>query len=460
VLSGPVDKTEAGAPLLALSPLHKEFSLSVSLIACFLLASVLGLIVFDCRRETLQLVSARNVFFLTMCLWYLAEPVLQPPAIHEYSYSESLSSLACVLLCFFNFFLGYHGLKLSRRDGKYLALAELDQPQFLWRAFWVASLIGFVPLMIVSRGNIWTIVEDAFYPKPRWSSLFQRGRYGDARDALLEMQMLLRAATPLAAAIIVGHGHKAWHRSLAGLLLVYMFARGLHDGSRLRLVEAVVPIAAAFFWWVPVRWKRAVLLLMLPVVLTVSLVWAAAAVRGRDEGRFAWRDAFSVQYVGFEMFRELLFLRRTVPATSPLQWGHTYYVQAINPVPRFLWTSKPIEDAGLQLAVLQKAVVDGEPKLTIAPGLIGEMYWNFGIPGIAILSALLGMILRWWDEVGFQARQSLPLYTVFASGLYIVFATGRSVNLSTAYGLLSLYGMVRLLSWWKARKATGSCALF
>jgi oligosaccharide repeat unit polymerase len=430
--------------------------LTASIVACFFLAGLLGLVAFDCRREVLQLVSARNVFLLTMCFWYLAETILQPSAIHEYSQTEAISALACVLLCLVTFGLAYQRLYLSRREGNDSALPELNQPQFLWHAFWVTALIGFVPLLVLSRGNIWTIFEDAFYPKPRWSSLFQRGRYGDGRDALLEMQMFLRAATPLAAAIVLGHGHKAWQRSLAGLLLIYMVARGLHDGSRFRLVEAVVPIAAAFFWRVPFRWKRPALLLALPVVFTVSLVWAAAAVRGRDEGRFAWRDAFSVQYVGFEMFRELLFLRRTVPNTSPWQWGYTYYVQAINPIPRFLWTSKPIEDAGLQLAVLQKAVVDGEPKLTIAPGLIGEMYWNFGIPGIAILSALLGMILRWWDAVGIQARQSLPLYTVFASGLYVVFATGRSVNLSTAYGLLSLYATVKVLCWWKAREATGS----
>ncbi len=425
-------------------------------IAVTLLVIVVSLIACNCWDDVLRLVSARNVALITFCTWYLAEAVLRPSALLMYSQTETISGLASVALSVVAFVVGYERLRCRLFSLDPACGQALNDRQFLWHTFLMAAVIGFLPLVVLSRGNLWVIVEDAFAPKPRWSSLFQRGRYGDARDAFLELQMFLRAATPLAASILLGSGHKRFQRLVAAMLLIYLFSRGLHDGSRLRLLEVTLTISAAIFWRCSSQAKRWLLLMALPAFVAVNIFWAAAAVRGRDAGRFAWRDAFSVQYTGFEMFRELLFLRRTVPATSPWQWGYTYYVQAINPVPRFLWPSKPIEDAGLQLAVLQKAVVDGEPKLTIAPGLIGEMYWNYGLPGIAVLSAMLGMMLRWWDEVGFQARQSLPLYTVFASGLYVVFATGRSVNLSTVYGLLSLYATVKMVSWWKTREATGS----
>ncbi len=381
-----------------------------------------------------------------MGLWYLAEPLRSPAALQAYSQTELVSALASVCAALIAFLAGYEGWRRFCPSVSSLDLSALNNRTFLWHAFLVTTFLGFVPLLIISKGNVWTILEDAFFSRKRWTSLFQRGRYGDARDALLELQMFLRAATPLAAAILFGRGHRWFKRVAAASLLSYLLARGMHDGSRLKFLEVVVPASAAVFWCAPANQRKRVLLLTLPLFTAASIIWAAAAVQGRNAGNFRWRDAFSVRYVGFEMFRELLFLRRTVPETSPWQRGYTYYVQAINPIPRFLWPSKPIEDAGLQLAVLQNAVVNGEPKLTVAPGLIGEMYWNFGTIGIVGLSFLLGAVVAWWDLLLWKPDCPLPQFIVFSMGLVVVFATGRSINISNLYGLLALFGTMFLMS--------------
>lgn len=378
--------------------------------------------------------------------WYLAEAILCPVAIRSYSSREYLVALGSVAFCFLSFECGYRFLERRSKpnpdSGFFSGLANSD---VVWQSLLVCSLIGFLPLLVVSKGDLWLILVDAFEFRPRWSSVFQRGRYGDARDALLELQMFLRAATPLAAAILIGRSSTWLRRMFSAGLLAYLIARAFHDGSRLKLVEVLLPVAAATYWVCAVTVRRKLVVWMLPMALIIGFLWSAAAVQGRDAGRFRWSDAFTAQYTGFEMFRELLFLQREVRAHSPWQWGYTYYVQAVNPVPRILWPGKPVGDAGLQLAHLQKAVVNGEPMLTIAPGVIGEMYWNFGITGIVVLSALFGVACCWWDRLRVLGNQSLPIFAVFSSGLFIIFATGRSVNLSNLYGLVALWGTIHLV---------------
>ena len=166
----------------------------------------------------------------------------------------------------------------------------------------------------------------------------------------------------------------------------------------------------------------------------------------RNKGDFEWEKAADARYIVFEMFRELLFILNVVPRLADHQYGYTYYVQIVNPIPRFLWPNKPVGDAGLQLAKMQGGLsADEEASLTISPGLLGEMYWNFNFPGIIVLSAFAGYLAKSWDRVRPMAAQSILAFTVFAAGLAIIFMFGRSINMNTLYGLLALFGLLVLL---------------
>ncbi len=89
-------------------------------------------------------------------------------------------------------------------------------------------------------------------------------------------------------------------------------------------------------------------------------------------------------YVGNEMLQELAYIIDNVPERCDYQLGYSYYVQIVNPIPRFLWPGKPAIDSGLLMAQLKGEVNQtGEAYLTSSPGLLGEMYLNFGGWGIA-----------------------------------------------------------------------------
>jgi oligosaccharide repeat unit polymerase len=414
--------------------------------AYLLLVIIAGLIAFNCQRDVRQLVSARNVFLLTIMAWYLFEACLVPKELQKYDQAEYISALMCVVISVFSFLIGYSVTRGGVFDGIFSRLAGIDSPRLLWTVFLFALFIGFFPLFVIAKGNVLAILEDAFVPKSRWSGPFQRGRYGGARDAFLELQMFLRAAIPLAAAILVHVRQNSPRRFGAALFLTYAFARAFNSGTRSQVIEVFLPIAAAIYWRLPVALKKNAIVFGLPAIVVLALIWSAASVVTRNKGDFQWEKAANADYVGFEMFRELLFIRKTIPRLADHQYGYTYFVQIVNPVPRFLWPNKPAGDAGLQLAALQDAITaNGEAYLTVSPGLLGEMYWNFNIPGIVILSAFAGYLAKSWDRVRPMATQSILAFTVFAAGLAIIFMFGRSINMNTLYGMMALFGLLVLL---------------
>jgi oligosaccharide repeat unit polymerase len=77
------------------------------------------------------------------------------------------------------------------------------------------------------------------------------------------------------------------------------------------------------------------------------------------------------------------------PDASPYLYGSTYAAAVTAPVPRALWPEKPMTSPGVFTAAVWPRLwfVD---KTSIPPGLIGEMYMNFGVWGAFPLSFLLG----------------------------------------------------------------------
>lgn len=421
-------------------------SAGVSALPAFsLLIVVMGLIAIHCQRDIRQLVSARNVFLLTIMAWFLLEACLLPNAVLKYSQSAHLMGLISIFLCIASFLAAYHSAKGGLFDSTFKRLVSIESPRLIWGVFLFAVFVGFLPLMVIAKGNVLLILEDAFTSRGRWSSIFQRGRFGGVRDAFLELQLFQRAALPLAAAIMVQKKQGGFRKLVVVMFLTYMSARAINDGTRSKVIEIFLPLAAAIYWRFSSSLKRKALVFGLPALVLFGFLWSAASVIGRNEGRLDWEGALEADYVGFEMFRELLYLQKVVPAGAPFQWGHTYLVQIVNPIPRFLWPGKPTGDAGLLMAELQDTVAQGAD-LTVSPGLIGEMYWNGGIPGILMMSFLLGYLAKSWDRARPYAQQSILAFTVFAAGLAIIFVSGRSITTSTMYGMLGLFAILVLFS--------------
>ncbi len=68
-----------------------------------------------------------------------------------------------------------------------------------------------------------------------------------------------------------------------------------------------------------------------------------------------------------------------VPAPLQYQFGSTYLLWLIAPIPRQLWIEKPVVRVGqvVGMAAFERTA----DRTGVPPGLIGELYWNFGFLG-------------------------------------------------------------------------------
>jgi oligosaccharide repeat unit polymerase len=395
----------------------------------------------DLRR----LLSGRNVVLVGIGSWFLLEAITLPAGLAVYSQGEYTLGVVAVALATVAFLLGYHqtnGFSGFPRLGQ--VVRPLEDPALLWRLVATGAVVGFAPIVYFAGTDLITNFDSLLGMRKSWGGVLGRGRYGDARAALLMLEAFALGIAPFAA-ILLFDRRTPWLQRLVCLALVcWPVVRAFGTGTRSSLITAVVPVLAILYLKARPQTQRKLLILAL---LTVPLVYQlmAAIVVSRGEGEFSWESHKKAEYVGNEMFRELLFIRQKVPAQLDYQYGYVYYVQIVNPVPRFLWPEKPTLDTGLLMADLYGDVDErtGEAHLTVSPGLIGEMYLNFGWIGILGLSAFGGWLVRGWDRLAEQNADSLVTMVYYVGGLAVLFIMGRSFTMNMFYGLMSF----ALLAW-------------
>ncbi|MGH9444436.1 MAG: O-antigen polysaccharide polymerase Wzy, partial [Terriglobia bacterium] len=85
------------------------------------------------------------------------------------------------------------------------------------------------------------------------------------------------------------------------------------------------------------------------------------------------------------------------PSHAPFLAGYSFYGIAVNPIPRSLWPGKPI-GVGLLASILY----DHNSHNTLGLSLPGELYANFGIPGLLFGMFLFGVlaaaVYRWYER--------------------------------------------------------------
>jgi len=85
---------------------------------------------------------------------------------------------------------------------------------------------------------------------------------------------------------------------------------------------------------------------------------------------------------------EILFSR--VGTDTPFQHGHTLIDLAFAFIPRLVWEDRPGVSAG---QLFNHQVIRGEGDTDVSPSQLGELYWNFGWPGVVVGMTLFGALL-------------------------------------------------------------------
>ena len=115
------------------------------------------------------------------------------------------------------------------------------------------------------------------------------------------------------------------------------------------------------------------------------------------------------------------------PSDVPFQGGQTYAFVAVTLVPRFLWPDKPsVNDANRFYQTAYGLTAERQlGGVSIAVGVLGEAFINFGWPGVIGMMAAIGLLLGVFERT---------------------FGSGRSSVLCLAIGLTLLPGLVAVES--------------
>ena len=410
-----------------------------NLLAIVATAGLAACLAFDLRNGINRILTGRTAVLVSVFLWYMLEALRIPKDLERYSQGEYDAGLLAVAFSVAVFLGAYHVSRVPLIAPLARRLPMLDQPRALWLLVMGGMTIGIGSILLYNGFDVMELFEGLTGMRRRWTGL-GRGRYGSWSTIIYELQMFLQATVPIAVALAFMKRAPGLQRCVAGVFVLWMFVRAFWSGSRTPMLVIVLPLTAAIFFNASARWRRWLVVAGLPIALIGGYYWSAVIVAGRNAGNFDTAAAEKTDYVGFEMFRELLFVSHAVAEGMDLQLGYTYFTQLVNPIPRAIWPDKPVADAGLLLARAYGAVdKNGEPTMTVSPGFLGEAYLNFGLLGLVLVPALAGVLVRAWDELVPFATRSLPAFLIFAAGLATILASGRSFNFSNYYGLLALF---------------------
>lgn len=411
-------------------------------------ALVVGAIVADVHTDLRRLARARNVVLLGILAWFLLETVTLSPVLCQFSQETYDFGVICVLLSAASFLLGYHqtqGCKLV--DTIAGRVRCLDNPRVLWTVVVVCAVLGLAPVAYYSGLQLYELFKGILGMRRSWGGLLGRGRYGGFREAVLQLENFAFGVGPFAVILLLRRQSNLGQRILCAVIAVWPLLRAYGSGTRSTMIASLLPVLAILYYRSRPRVQRGMILAVLAMSPLIYL-FMAAIIGSRESGGLSWEAARKVDYVGSEMFQELAFIIQIVPDTVDYQWGYSYYVQLVNPIPRFLWPGKPTLDTGILMAQIKGAVdpTSGEVYLTNSPGLIGEMYLNFGLLGILVLSAFGGWLARGWDRIPQYHAGSLPTMVFYAAGLGAFFILGRSFTLNMFYGIGFLFAGITIIT--------------
>jgi oligosaccharide repeat unit polymerase len=405
-------------------------------------------LVADLRHDLRRLVQGRSIVLIGIFSWYLLESLTLSPAIYAYPQATYDYGILAVAAAIVAFLVGYHAtagcpwfLPMAAK------VSALDDPRMLWRVVALSAIVGFAPILFYSDFQLGDLLHGILGMRQTWAGLIARGRYGGLREALLQTENLVTGAGAFAVILLLARRSTLPQRVVCGVVTVWPILRGFGSGTRNALVLASLPILAVLYLRCRPALQRRLLLLGL-FVTPLAYMLMAAIVASRDSGRFSWEARQRASYVGNEMFQELLYISTHVPQRIPYQMGQSYLFQLCAPVPRFLWPGKPRMEVGVQMATWRGEIDrrTGMPYYTRSPGILGEMYLNFGFPGIVLLNALGGWLVRGWDRIRTVYDHSLPTMVFYLAGLGVLFFLGRSFTAQLLYPLAFFVLAVGMIS--------------
>jgi hypothetical protein len=367
---------------------------------------------------------ARIGFHLGMAAFFLSYPILSPSTTSDIpDLVRDITDLALLLTILgFEFAYSLFGVTRVRSGEGAISLSPrivrgLITLEVIGVGAWFLTVLDYalswqVPVfsvLLTMRGRIEGAVDDAATYLGYWQFFFSSG--------------IFLAST--AAAILLSSGWKMprGRRLVAWAILGACAAVGFLRGSRALFLYSVVPLAVTLWTVVAPRARSLARSTVVTAgVSCVVLTWGAmSAMRGGDvrEYQGGWEVMTPAYHVegAFNVYGALVEIVEAFPRTFPYEHGKSLVALFLGWVPRPLWPDKPYPFSLFATFIRGQTLEHRDA--SVAVGLTGEGYGNFGLAGAFLWGSLLGAACAWGDAAVARAR-TLPALRLQFAGIAAV----------------------------------------
>jgi hypothetical protein len=186
----------------------------------------------------------------------------------------------------------------------------------------------------------------------------------------------------------------------------------LRFGNKTPLFLAIaMPIIAYWYARRRLAWKTLLVVGVISVIFIFPLYYTVRNIKSRyysqaqriektldsvtmDKADIFARDALRTTARRFAIINSTATIVRDCGTRVEFAYGRTLYLGIVTTaIPRILWPNKPSTNIGLEVGkTFHMAGFSNYSQ--IAPSQIGELYWNFHVPGIVVGMFLIGVWLR------------------------------------------------------------------
>jgi len=184
--------------------------------------------------------------------------------------------------------------------------------------------------------------------------------------------------------------------------------------------------------------------------VTQALTYWSEALSGRRDFMESTSDAASRT----DLIHTFAHIYSLTPEVVPYRYGETYSYLAIAWIPRVIWPEKPIANQANNYYAIAYEISTEEGVKTSSFGatLIGEGFMNFGVVGVFMIMAFLGLITLLLEDVFAGSDSGAGGHAIFLA-IFVYFLNGIGTSAELLFGGL-LQNLVAscLLLWWVRAK--------
>jgi len=372
-------------------------------------------------------------FHAGLFTYFLSLPVLFPETIEPGLPDGVHQTIGWMLiLTIAGFEVGYRvKTVLLRERPRTTVAATLDYKQrrligillcaglFIWFLttidYSIAADVSVWDILFSMRGRIEGAVDNPATQLGSWSYLLTGGLYLATAAAflLLNDKIVNTRTVMLPASAIV-----CW----AVMLLCSVL--GFLSGSRALFLYSFAPLALAA--WVRLsaaRLRKPLRLFTIFMIgAIVACVWLAmTSMRGQDvrtyEGSLEEIKPFESVRGAFDVYSSSALIIESFPDQIDYEYGRSLVPLVLGWLPRSLWPNKPYPFSIYANKIRGETLEDRSA--SIAVGLPGEGYGNFGLPGVLLWGMLMGWGCRIADDYLKRFHPSDPLRLFLGASMCI-----------------------------------------